>query len=301
MKHKKKHHKKFRREVEKYMNNMNTPVYESRILAFVDILGFKNMVLASDNNYQEQQRILKAMSIIHRVKELNDSGSDGGLRRYGIHVTTFSDSAIISYPLSHDGGLFYVLMDLIHLQIDLLMLGIFIRGGITIGAAHHDEFNAFGPAMVEAYELESKKAVYPRMILTEETIKTGLMYSPSHQNQYDICLFSNLIRQDTDGFFYLDYLTQSQEFDYPVPVYYKWMQSVRHAIVSNLNASYGSANVNDQRIYEKYRWMLTYWNSVLTPAKLTYPVEAGLSKEELQEVHKAYLDLRIDPGIIPYK
>ncbi len=112
----------------------NSSIYEYRILAFVDILGFKNMIQQSIYNIQEQKRILYAMNIIHSYKELSDFGFDG--TNYGIQVTTFSDSAIISYPISFDGGLFHVLIDLIHLQIDLSNLGIFIRGGVSIGLAY---------------------------------------------------------------------------------------------------------------------------------------------------------------------
>lgn len=171
----------------------NLSIYEERILAFVDILGFKNIIQRSISSFPEQRRILDAMKIIHSYKELNDNGFDGeGLRMYGVQVTTFSDSAIISYPISFDGGLFHVLLDLIHLQIDLSNLGMFIRGGISIGLAHHDENNAFGPAMNDAYILESKKAKYPRIILTEKTLRAGVAASESLHNHYNISLLSSL-------------------------------------------------------------------------------------------------------------
>lgn len=123
-------------------------VYENRILAFVDILGFKNMVQISASNFQEQIRLMKAMEIIHSYRTLNDEGLDGGL---------------------------------FHVLLDLACLGIFIRGGVSIGLAHHDEFNAFGPAMVDAYELELKMAKYPRIILTGQTLSAGIAASKSHQ------------------------------------------------------------------------------------------------------------------------
>ncbi len=300
MKFKKSIGKKLRREIEKRVDVMKAGVYEQRIVAFVDILGFKNMVCNSTDSRLEQQKILDAMKLIYRVKELNDSGFDGGLRRYGIQVTTFSDSAVISYPLSHDGGLFYVLMDLIHLQIDLLAIGIFVRGGITVGLAHHDEYNVFGPAMVEAYELESKSAVYPRIILTEETINYGIMNSPSHQNSHDMKLFESLLRKDADGYYYVNYLAQSQEFDYPEIDYYRWMQGVRNCIVSNLNLYCGGESAEVRRVYEKYLWVLDYWNASLEPGNLTYPVEVGRSKKEINEIFESYMKLKINPEVVPY-
>ena len=58
-----------------------------------------------------------------------------------------------------------------------LMLGIvdiaynnrvIVRGGIARGGLIHDKEMVVGPAMVDAYLLESKKAVYPRIIISEE-------------------------------------------------------------------------------------------------------------------------------------
>lgn len=91
-------------------------IYEYRILAFVDILGYKNMVHTSAFVPQKQARIMKAMEIIHSYKLLNNAGEDGSLRKLGVQVTSFSDSAILSYPIGFDGGLFHTLVDLIHIN-----------------------------------------------------------------------------------------------------------------------------------------------------------------------------------------
>lgn len=269
----------------------NLSIYESRILAFVDILGFKNMIHRSISSFSEQRRILEAMDIIHSYKELNDNGFDGeGLRKYGVKVTTFSDSAIISYPISFDGGLFHVLLDLIHLQIDLSNLGMFIRGGVSIGLAHHDENNAFGPAMNDAYVLESEKAKYPRIILTGQTLNCGVSASKNHQNPFDISLLSSIIMRDKDGFYYLDYLRQFQELDYPEYDYYLWLRRIREYLVQNLNTYH-----SDEGIYRKYLWLLEYWNDVFTSPDLTVPLEEGSSVSEGKQVIGKYLKLAVKP------
>lgn len=274
-----------------------SPIYESRILAFVDILGFKNMIQQSAFDYKEQQRILNAMNIIHGYKTLNDNGLDGkGLREYGIQITTFSDSAIISYPIDFEGGLFHVLVDLIHLQIDLSNLGIFIRGGISMGLAYHDEYNAFGPAMNEAYRLESEEAKFPRIILTNQTLCDGIKASESLQNPYDISLLKSLIRQDkADGFYYLDYLRQYQELDYPECNYYLWLSTIRDCLVRSLNTYY-----SNEKIYPKYCWMLEYWNDVLGSPSLSIPVEEETSADERKMIKESYSRLVIKPEY-PYQ
>ena len=275
----------------------NPSIYESRILAFVDILGFQNMIQQSTFDYKEQQRILDAMNIIHSYKTLNDNGlNGGGLKEHGIQITTFSDSAIISYPIDFEGGLFHVLLDLIHMQIDLSSLGIFIRGGISIGLAYHDEYNAFGPAMNEAYRLESTKAESPRIILTSQTLYDGIKASESLQNPYDISLLESLIRKDkADGFYYLDYLRQYQELDYPEFDYYLWLNTIRDYLVQNLN-SYHS----DEKIYPKYRWMLEYWNDVLNSPGLSIPVEEETSADERKRIRENYSRLVVKPEY-PYQ
>lgn len=270
-------------------------IYENRILAFVDILGFKDMIVKSAGDSQKQQLIKEAMNIVHSYKVLNDKGSVGGLQKFGVQVTTFSDSAVLSYPVSFDGGLFHVILDLIHLQIDLACLGVFIRGGITIGMAYHDEVNAFGPAMVEAYDLESNSAVYPRVILTEQTLSAGIAVSREHRNPADVELLKSLLAQDQDGFYYVDYLRQYRELDYPEYDYYRWMTRIRECLIFNLNLYHSNT-----RVFPKYQWMRSYWNNVLDPQSLIVPREYGISDEQAREVYASYVRLRIADEY-PYK
>ena len=265
-------------------------IYEDRILAFVDILGFKSIVQQSACNPQEQKRILNAMEIIHSYKEFNDTGFGNGLRKFGVQVTTFSDSAILSYPMSFDGGLFLVLLDLIHLQIDLSNLGIFIRGGVTIGPAYHNEYNAFGPAMNDAYELESKKAKFPRIILTEQTLVNGIAASKSHQNSFDIALLNSIVARDTDGFYYLDYLRQFQELDHPEYEYYDWLARIRSHLVYNLNLYYAN-----EEVYPKYQWMLAYWNDVFNFSNHRIPLAEEPDDTQRNQIIESYLNLAIKP------
>ena len=284
------------------VNNDTNSIYEDRVLAFVDILGFRSMIKDSESVYEAQKRIKTAMNIIHSYKTLNDSpmGSEqnddkAGLRSLGIQITTFSDSAIISYPLSYDGALFYLIIDLIHLQMELLWLGILIRGGIVIGPAYHDSVNAFGPAMVSAYELESKKAIYPRIIMHPNTVKLGLKMSPSHLNDFDLELFKTTICQDADGYFFVEYLQQYQEFDFPEITYYEWMFGIRKMIVDNLNNTQFIPDV-----FAKYQWLLHYWNRTLEGQDFHIPIEGDMNDAERLEEWEKYKRLKIDSSTIPY-
>ena len=91
--------------------------YEERLVAFVDILGFKELVYDSVKSDAVMDKIYEAMQTILDVKKVEGSLSNLEIGRpYQATVTTFSDSIIISYLLGPYGNLFRILLDIIHLQ-----------------------------------------------------------------------------------------------------------------------------------------------------------------------------------------
>lgn len=89
---------------------MNNAVYEKKIVAFVDILGFSTMIEDSKSDTPLRRKIKKAVEMIQRAAESEYEDKK---------VSTFSDSAVISYRLQSRSSLFYLLMDVIHLQLEL--------------------------------------------------------------------------------------------------------------------------------------------------------------------------------------
>lgn len=274
-------------------------MYIERIVAFVDILGFKNLVNESLYSSEAAERIYKALQLIYGRKQDNEADSFMGMQKYGVEVSVFSDSIVISYPLNYDGGLFFILLDVIHLQLELACLGILIRGGIAIGLLYHNGQIVYGPAMNQAYLLESRYAVYPRIILCEQTINEGILKTCSHGHTVEmeteyVC---SCIQRDKDGFYYLDMLRQDSELVDYGNEYYLWLQIIRQVIVRGLNE-----NMYNKRIYDKYVWLKRYFNEVVSDKEAYYPVpELGKSGKQFR---KAYMDLRIkrrNPGETEYQ
>ena len=54
------------------------------------------------------------------------------------------------------------------MQYNFILEDIFIRGAIAQSELYMDENTVIGPALVEAYNLESEFAVYPRIILSKD-------------------------------------------------------------------------------------------------------------------------------------
>ncbi len=80
-----------------------------------------------------------------------------------------------------------------------------LRGAITYGKIVHNNQMIFGPALVRAYELESKKAVYPRVIIDRNI--TDTMKNSSGLSLSRATLNPSLNRKDDgDEYYYSHYL-----------------------------------------------------------------------------------------------
>ena len=280
----------------------NRAVYEKRIVAFVDILGFSTMIEDSKADTDLRRKIKK---VVETIRESADSKADRSIRK----VTTFSDSAVITYPLQDHSALFNLLMDVIHLQLKVGALGIMIRGGIAIGDCYHDGRIIFGPAMNEAYRLESKEAKWPRVVITSETLKIGIketVRSNSYESNNELTEIRSCLKQDdyneeinNPDLFFVDLLRQPQELVDFGDEYFKWLRGFRVAIVEGLNR-YSSANKslelnasNAANVFSKYRWILKYWNSVVSDEEALLPVP-NIDLEDQIVFRKRYHSLIIN-------
>ena len=280
----------------------NKGVYEKRIIAFVDILGFSTMIEDSRADTTLRRKIKQAMTIVRDThnKDLSDD-----IRK----VTTFSDSAVISYVADEHSSLFYLLIDIIHLQLRLGALGIMIRGGIVYGDCYHDGDIVFGPAMNEAYWLESKIAKWPRVVITKDTLDKAIDESVDHGTYtYDCeveeiggCIQKDIYTDDSDyagEMYFVDYLRQSQELIDYGDEYLEWLRAFREAIISGLNryspknGKQALSKADAKKIFGKYRHTLKYWNSVVGDDNAAMPVPQ-LEKEDQIAFRKMYKELVI--------
>lgn len=288
---------------------MNNLVYEKRIVVFLDVLGFSSMIEESKADTLLRRKLKQVTELIR-----NSAYSEGT----GREVSTFSDSAVISYPLNKYSSLFYLLIDIIHLQLNLGALGVLFRGGIVIGDCFHDGNIIFGPAMNEAYNLERNVAQWPRVVVSEKTLIEGMKATiePNPYGvDYDTDEILSLVRRDdyqnaipelsdykdSDIFYFVDFLSQSQELDCAGDEYLEWLRRFRIAIVNGLNR-YSPSNKSclceelskseRNKVFRKYRWLLEYWNSVVENDAAFFPVP-DLDSDEQIKFRNMYKELRI--------
>ncbi len=164
-------------------------VYEERLVAFLDILGFSNLVKQSANDVDKQWRhkqwrlyhLLQKYSKHEHAKEVfagfrkgdgspcDNSDLDALKALYDYRFTQFSDSFIFSIKTEHISSIHYFPILIGQFMLHALDLGFLVRGGIAKGLMIHDEDGpTFGPAFIQAYRIESGQAVFGRAVVSKE-------------------------------------------------------------------------------------------------------------------------------------
>lgn len=171
-------------------------MYEERFIAFVDILGFGQLVERSVAAPDLPKRILDALLSIHPVKineemycHLNEDKippeelesvrhvarvfAECMRAEAPVDINYFSDSLVISARADNVIASQMVLDLLTKLSAQLWMdHKLLLRGGVSLGKLVHVENGPmFGPAMNRAYLLESKLAVSPRFLIDKECVQ----------------------------------------------------------------------------------------------------------------------------------
>ncbi len=146
------------------------PSYEDRFVAFIDILGFSEYVINNSEN---------AELIISNVKNIYDKArfKVESIDEARLSITAFSDSIILStsrHIIDEDdciSSLYDIIWCVKNIFIFLLESGFLVRGAIVRGKLIHNEKMLLGPALIEAYRLESRSAIFPRVIIQQSVAK----------------------------------------------------------------------------------------------------------------------------------
>lgn len=145
-------------------------------------------------------------------------------------------------------------------QAAMVWEGIMLRGAVTVGKAYSHKTNdmAFGPAVVEAYEWESTRAVYPRIVVTDHAIDE-YHADPRLKGDSEISETLKLLKRGDDGLYFIDYLGGMQgEFD-EFESYLELLRRHKALIDRGLSAA-----ANGTAVRQKYRWSAIYHNRQVT-------------------------------------
>ena len=236
--------------------------YEERVVCFLDILGFGKHIrrTIADDQSIIVKKVGEIAGVLETVRDVLDL--DKEKCEDSTQITQFSDSIVISFLANEQSGIFFTLESILWVLIELVKKGFICRGGIVRGHLVHNNRLLFGPAIIDAYELEKKGAIYPKVILPESIVSlAGLYPAPHHDGSDKIAYLKELAVKDFDGMYYIDYFGAAKkelddpEYDYPL-----YLENVSELIENGLKNK-------DAAIRVKYQWMKEKYLAVMGTEK----------------------------------
>ncbi|MEL7683166.1 hypothetical protein AAG594_02425 [Citromicrobium bathyomarinum] len=236
--------------------------YRDSVVSFVDVLGFRSLLQEKSDPNEISDIIQKVRGSLHPDDDdrlLTKGGDRKFSRPYGFSL---SDAVvrIRPYDTTHrDGALFYEILDLMHAQASMVWEGILLRGAITVGKAYSHKTNdmAFGPAVVEAYEWESSRSVFPRIVVTDRAID-AYHNDPRLKGDSEISETLKLLKRGDDGSYFIDYIRGMMgEFD-EFESYLELLNRHKDLIEKGLSTSQPGTTIR-----QKYRWLAIYHNEII--------------------------------------
>ena len=170
--------------------------YSDRIVAFIDCLGFKQKVVESAKN----KDLVASLRLMHII-------INSGLHaepQFDFQVLQFSDSLVLSTAPSVE-ALWFLVQHVRARVSNVLHLGMLFRGGIAIGPVIHQGAMAFGPGYLEAYELKSRIAINPRVILSRRAIQVADRAAAANPGSWQAQYLNRYLRRDDDGLVYVTF------------------------------------------------------------------------------------------------
>jgi len=250
--------------------------YEKRIVAFIDILGFKDLVKQSEGDNSVLSKIDTLLNYFFAWGTGRQNEWDYRFIQYepdvqknkslyvvpNVRCTCFSDSLVVSIPYdsSHLHQHFSVLVsNLAHIGSKFIQAGIPIRGGIAVGNLVHDTKGViYGPAMIEAYQLEENVSIYPRIILSQKLIEELQFSTSSSVVDYPYHKFITRFDDGCVGF------TQVKFFEYQQKEFSNDIKRVKCQLIDKLDE-----HLCNLAVFAKYRWLTTEFNKL--------PLSSGLN------------------------
>lgn len=207
--------------------------YVDSYVAFLDILGTRTLM---DRPFQDVCRLFSIIPAgILAYSRMGIAGTrDTVVGRGQLRATIISDAVVVSISSSVDQSLPKLVgftSYLINRFLTTLDKPIFLRGGISKGPVFHDGEMVFGPALVDAYELESRRAIAMRCIMSPSVVDDDPAWASVRET---------FIQDPDDHLYFVDFAKPED--------------------VARLEQEAASTLESDDTddIKEKHRWLLDY-------------------------------------------
>jgi hypothetical protein len=181
------------------------PITIDRYVAFIDIMGFKDMVLR-----MKHSDLYKIMLAIDTAKTINDVQVKGIPKL--VKTTTYSDSIMLYSKDGSDEAFDYLVSAVSGMMSDLFIAGIPHKGAIAFGTMTLDEGRSiyFGQPLIDAYLLQEELHFYG--VVIHGTVEKKVDLFLPFIEKYDCPLKNGKSKHFT---VYPMYVDKESEKDYP--------------------------------------------------------------------------------------
>lgn len=246
--------------------------YQKMVVIFIDLLGTKN-----NKRFENKLQIHR---IFHEEALANEERNMEHVC-YARKVYSFSDCAYIFYYYKpgiedcrkDDMNLVYIAMYNTSLSLLRIMhAGYLVRGGIAFGDAYFDELGFFGPAVEEAYGLESGYADVPIVALEPKLGKSVSDWEDSKTDQEVVNLLMTSrprVVEHMDGKYFMNAFYSLEQSSPTLnlesgPIEINDIKQHLYEVIARDKAKYkdSTSEPNPERkkatIYEKLDWFEKY-------------------------------------------
>lgn len=229
------------------------PVHRLSYCAFLDLLGFSARTKASYKNQTGDQLLQEFHEIFsNQVVRMKEEAEESLL-----YFKSFSDNVLLAHPSCSDdmeSEFGFILWSIQEYQFAMALKGFFIRGGLSVGQLFVDDDNVYGEALINAYELESKVAINPMVVLCDSTMKLVDHHLTYYHGELAPQLDAVLV--NSDGRYFISYLSEcvretGQGYDLDI----ESLAIHRDRINKSL-----SEYSDKESVLSKFRWLSDYHN-----------------------------------------
>lgn len=274
------------------------------LAVFIDLLGFGQRV-KSVATFVDLANVKNQIEIAHNYFDIdkNDESRKQYLKATGQVDFALSDSIFSFIPLQSKsikyteefGSVMSDLAGIAYSQMDCVMKGVFVRGGVSLGWYYQDKKNFISDALVDAVSLE-KQICYPVICVSDSIIDR---YKASKERGYyseSIDPFKNnfflTINIGSKSLHFINYLkicieAVSPKFTSEEKASLKtmlpedaqsytdkkyWETQAEYLIQHKTAIEQGTISAGkNKRAEEKYKWLKRYHNSIAEPFKVVNP------------------------------
>lgn len=220
------------------------------VVVFLDLLGFRQRMMDTAADADAASELLAEYDRV-----LNSALDPFDDEESPFDYKGFTDNFVLSIPLFRlhpEESVGWPTVLIAGFQLKLACQGWFVRGGMTLGPYYMDRRIVFGAGLIDAYELESKTAVYPRVILNEEALAHSAEHLRYYADPYETAPQNSYLVLDEDERAFVNYLYEaiSDGFD----------DGSLATIAQHRDRVNAVRGPSTGRVREKYDWVAAYHN-----------------------------------------